>query len=192
MLRLHCYHGNHNLHIHTSHLVVLWYRQWQNEMFVKHTSLFLCDFGKNGAESCHKSHTVKNLYVLIFFLLTFCSWSILCLILTLYLCLCSSYSTLSQAPDLQGILSLPHSQAQQGLTPLGSDPHTHLAPYIHSYILSISQVLSPLSPSSTLLFLLCVQCVMMINRMSILSLVPPFFIVWVFLLCASLCLWLGW
>lgn len=31
------------------------------------THLFvLCNFGKNGAESCHESHTVKNLYVLFF------------------------------------------------------------------------------------------------------------------------------
>lgn len=73
-----------------------------------------------------------------FYLLIFCLWSIFCLWLTLYLCLCSSCSV--QASDHQGTLFLPYSKAQQGFTPLGSDPQTHVAPHIHAFISRISQV----------------------------------------------------
>lgn len=118
-------------------------------------SLFLCDFGKNGADSRPTLYHSQYMYVVIYFFLVnillvkyslslngYCSY---------WLCIsaCALAAPLSaQAPDLQGTLSLLYSQAQQGLTPLGSDPHTHLAPYLHSFILWISQDLPPFYPSS--------------------------------------------
>lgn len=52
MLQLHCCHGNQNLHIHIKYLVILQYPQSKSEVFVKVIFLFLCDFWKNGADSC--------------------------------------------------------------------------------------------------------------------------------------------
>lgn len=77
-----------------------------------------------------------------------------------WLCIsaCASVTVLAaQASKLLATLFLPYSRAQQGISPLGSDPQTHLARCIHLFILWISRVLSCLSslcPSS----LLCVPC----------------------------------
>lgn len=166
------------------------------EVYIELISLFLCDFGKNGADSRHRlCHTQYIFVVRYFFLLTVFSVSEwLLLILTLYLCLCSSCSTLSTSTGPPGHLVSPAQQkAQQGLTPLGSDPHTHLAPHIHLFILWMSQVLSPPFPFISPFFLLCVPCVIFgraeaMNRMSIFSstrFFPKVFSVWVSLLNAS-------
>ena len=198
MLQLHCCRGNQNLHTVYSYTLSLWYRE-ESKVYIK---LDLFVFMWFWEKWCRLCHTRSAYFVWFFSCQHFCLWSILCLwMITAHTdsvsLACALAAPLSaQAPDLQGTLSLPYSQAQRGLTPLGSDPHTHLAPHIHSFILWISQVLSPLSPSPPPFFLLCVPWVIFrwaktMNRMSIFSLTPLFpFSVPVYPPNASVCLWI--
>lgn len=112
---------------------------------------FYVIWGKKGAD--HPSKRQNMVLFLIYSLsLNDCCSHWLCI------SACASVTALAaQALKLLAALFLPYSQAQQGLAPLGSDPHTHLARCIHLFILWISRVLSCLSsscPSS----LLCVPC----------------------------------